>query len=315
MPAVVTFFENLYYRPKWYHWAAAFLLLPFSILYASIMWIRRRIVRRRRFKLPIIGVGNLLVGGSGKTPMTITLAKRYEKAAVVLRGYGRKSRGLVVVSRWGRIESDVETSGDEAMLLARSLPDATIIVAEDRIEAIEKAHAMGATIVFLDDAFSKVGIEKFEILLYPAKTPNILPLPSGPFREFPSEKKFADLVLVEGRDFERIVTCEGCDEPMLLVTAIANPQRLEPFLPKGRIKGRLIRPDHAWFDTNEIERAMQIAGVKKILTTQKDAVKLETSGFDMALLTLRLRIEPTVFDAIERYVERFDTQRPAAAPT
>jgi len=303
MHLFVAFFENLFYRPRWYHRAVALGLLPFSLLYASVMWVRRRVVKPKDFGIPIVSIGNLLVGGSGKTPMTIALAVHFEKPAVILRGYGRKSRGLVVVSKWGKIQTDIETSGDEAMLLARSLPKAVVIVAEDRAEAIEKAKAMGAGVVFLDDGFGKVGIEKFEILLYPATLPNPLPLPSGPFREFPSEKKFADLVLVEGKDFERIVRCEECDEAMLLVTAIANPGRLEPYLPKELVKERLILPDHAWFDKEQIEKSMQKAGVGKILTTEKDAVKLEKFGFETGLLRLELHLKTDVIEQIGSYTK------------
>ncbi len=304
--AIVRFFENLYYRPRWYHWIVAVVLMPLSVLYAFVMMIRRTIARRRNFGIPIVSVGNLLVGGSGKTPMTIALAGRFDKAAVVLRGYGRKSGGTIVVSEWGRIETDVETSGDEAMLLARSLSRATVIVSEDRAKAIEKAKEMGAEVVFLDDGFGKVSIEKFEILLYPSEIPNPLPLPSGPFREFWFEKRHADLVLTEGEDFRRIVTCEGCDVPVLLVTAIANPRRLDPFLPSNLVKGRLVLPDHAWFDGKEIEEAMKRYGVEKILTTEKDAVKLERYGFDMALLKLELDIDGRCIERIERAVFSVD---------
>jgi tetraacyldisaccharide 4'-kinase len=260
------------------------------------MWIRRYIAHPKDFGVPIISIGNLLVGGSGKTPMTITLAKQVEKTAIILRGYGRKSRGLVVVSLWGEILTDVEQSGDEAMLLARALPHATVIVSEDRIEAIQKAKAIGAQAIFLDDGFSKVGIKKFEILLYPQQIPNPLPLPSGPFREFPWMKRYADLILKEGEDFKRVVTCEGCDEPLLLVTAIANPERLDPYLPKGLVKARYILPDHAWFDQKEIEEAMQKAGVQKILTTEKDGVKLEKFGLKIAYLKLKLNVQKEIFD-------------------
>ncbi len=302
MPSLTHFFETLYYRPKWYHWPVAILLLPLSLLNASIMWIRRVSAKPRHYGIPIVSIGNLLVGGSGKTPMTIELAGHFEKPAVVLRGYGRKSRGLRVVSEWGKIRTGVEESGDEAALLARSLKHGCVIVSEDRAEGIEEAKKMGAGVVFLDDGFSKVGIEKFDILLYPKRTPNMLPLPSGPFREFPFSRRYADLVLTEEKEFERVVTCEGCDEPLLLVTAIANPQRLERYLPKGLVKGRLILPDHAWFDKEEIASAMKRAGVKKILTTEKDFVKLEPFGFETALLKLRLRLDPKVVERVEKEV-------------
>jgi len=291
MQKIVNFFENLFYRPKWYHWSIGFLLLPFSLLYACIMWIRRRIVKPKSFDIPIVSIGNLLVGGSGKTPMTIALACKFKKPVVILRGYGRKSRGLIIVSEWGDIKADVSVSGDEAMLIACKLPNVTVIVSEDRIEAIKKAKGMGAEIIFLDDGFSKVNIKKFEILLFPEKTPNRLPLPSGPFREFLSEKKFADLILTEGKNFKRVVKCIDCDKPMILVTAIANPERLDPYLPKDLIKGKFILPDHSWFEKSEVEAEMKKYGVDKILTTQKDAVKLEKFGFDMAILELELKVE------------------------
>jgi len=290
MQKIVNFFENLFYRPKWYHWSIGFLLLPLSLLYAFIMWIRRRIVKPKSFDIPMVSIGNLLVGGSGKTPMTIVLARKFKKPVVILRGYGRKSRGLIVVSEWGDIKADVVVSGDEAMLIARKLPNTTVIVSEDRIKAIKKAKDMGGEIIFLDDGFSKVNIKKFEILLFPEKIPNKLPLPSGPFREFLSEKKFADLILTEGKDFKRVVKCVDCNKPMILVTAIANPERLNPYLPKDLIKGKFILPDHYWFEKSEIEAKMKRYGVDKILTTQKDAVKLEKFGFDMAILELELEI-------------------------
>jgi len=290
MQKIVNFFENLFYRPKWYHWPIGVLLLPFSLLYACIMWIRRRIIKAKSFDIPIVSIGNLLVGGSGKTPMTIALAQKFKKPAVILRGYGRKSRGLIVVSEWGDIKVDVLISGDEAMLIARKLSNATVIVSEDRIEAIKKAKDMGAEIIFLDDGFSKVNIKKIEILLYPARTPNKLPLPSGPFREFFTEKRFADLILIEGKDFKRVVKCVDCDKIMILVTAIANPERLNPYLPKDLIKGKFILPDHSWFEKSKIEAEMKKYGVDKILTTQKDAVKLEKFGFDMAILELEISL-------------------------
>ena len=306
MSSIVSFFENLYYRPRWYHWPVALALLPVSLLYASVMLLRRVAARPKDYGIPIVSIGNLLVGGSGKTPMTVALASRFEKVAVVLRGYGRKSSGMVVVSEWGEILTSVEESGDEAMELARSLKDITVIVAENRVEGIEKAKSMGAEVIFLDDGFSKVHIKKFDILLCPSDVPNPLPLPSGPFREFGFSRRYADLVLKEGRDFRRIVNCEGCDEPMLLVTAIANPSRLEPYLPAELVKDRLILPDHAWFDKERILSAMRRAGVEKILTTQKDLVKLEGFGLKTAVLRLRLEVVPESVEKVVQAVASYD---------
>ncbi|WP_457597009.1 tetraacyldisaccharide 4'-kinase [Hydrogenimonas sp.] len=300
--SLVTFFETLYYAPRWYHWGVAIALLPLSLLYGSIMWVRRRIARPVNLGVPVVSVGNLVVGGSGKTPMAIALASRFGKPAIVSRGYGRKSLGLVLVSAWGRIEASVEEAGDEAMVMAKSLPHATVIVSEDRVAGIERAKAMGAEVVFLDDGFSKVGIEKFDLLLCPPHLPNPLPLPSGPFREFAFERRRADRVVVEGRDFRRVVVCEGCDgEPLMLLTAIARPERLEPYLP-GNVVGRLTLPDHAWFDEERVREAMKRCGAEKLLVTEKDLVKLEEWPLEKAVLRLNLDLEESVAGDVEAYV-------------
>ena len=305
---LVRFFENLYYRPRWYHWAVALLLLPLSLLYASVMFFRRRLARPVDPGVVVVSVGNLLVGGSGKTPVTIALAKRWKRPAVVLRGYGRKSAGMRVVGEWGELRCDVQEAGDEATLLARSLSHACVIVAEDRMEGIEKAKALGAEVVFLDDGFSKVGIRKIDLLLEPARIPNPLPLPSGPFREFAFERRRADFVWREGREFVREVACEGCEGRLLLVTAIANPERLEPYLP-GNVVGKMVLPDHAWFDEEAIRTEMARTGAERILVTEKDAVKLERFELPTATLRLTMRLDSAAVERLEEEVLRWRKEK------
>ena len=133
------FVEKMMFDPKWYHYIIIILLSPLSLIYGTVMYFRRIFSTRESFGLPIVSIGNLVVGGSGKTPFVIALASRYEDVAVISRGYGRESKGLVQVSEKGRILCSVEESGDEAMLMALSLPDATVIVSEERKSAIEKA--------------------------------------------------------------------------------------------------------------------------------------------------------------------------------
>jgi len=164
-----SFFEKMMFDPRWYHYGIILLLAPFSLLYGLVMFLRRITSRKKTFEVPIISVGNLIVGGSGKTPFVIALASRYEKVAVVSRGYGRESRGLIEVSRAGEILVSVKESGDEAMLMAKALPQASVIVSEDREKAILLAKMQGAELIILDDGFNRVEIEKFEILLEPKK--------------------------------------------------------------------------------------------------------------------------------------------------
>jgi tetraacyldisaccharide 4'-kinase len=128
-----------------------------------IILIKRAMAKPIDFGIPIISVGNIIVGGSGKTPVTIKLASKYENVCIILRGYGRASKGLQIVSINGKIQVDVKTSGDEAMLLANSLPKATIIVSEDRIKAILKAKELGCKIIFLMMVFQNI---KYQNLIF-----------------------------------------------------------------------------------------------------------------------------------------------------
>jgi len=296
------FVEKLFYDPGPTERLLSGALAPLGWLYGAGMRLRRRVAHRRAYPLPIVSVGNLVVGGSGKTPFVIALASRYEGAWVVSRGYGRRSRGLVEVSRPGDVLASVEESGDEAMEMARALPEAGVIVSEDRSAGIERARELGAKVILLDDGFNRVEIEKFEILLEPERVPNRRVLPAGPFREFPSTASSADLFLKEGREYRREVRVEGATERMLLVTSIARPDRLEPWLPEG-VVGRLSLPDHGWFDEAPLREAMERTGATSLLVTGKDAVKLEGFQLPLSRLKLQLWIDPGVLAAVDRYVK------------
>jgi len=296
--------EYLFY-PKPLHILLSYLLLPLTLIYCMIIYLKNSISKPKDFGIPIISIGNLIVGGSGKTPLTIALAKDRKKVCVILRGYGRKSQGLVVVSEYGDIKCDLSFSGDEAMMLAKSLPKASIIVSEDRKEAIKKAKEMGAKIIFLDDGYSKKDILKFDILIKPQLDQiNSFCLPSGPYRETKSNYKKADLVLVEGEDFKREVKIENKRENMIFITAISKPKRLDPYLPKN-IK-KFYFPDHYDFKEEEIRSLMNRSGTSSILTTQKDAVKLEKLGFELSILSLEIKIDPKKVKIVDKFLEDFD---------
>lgn len=264
------------------------------------------------FDIPIISIGNIIVGGSGKTPITIELASKYENACVILRGYGRSSKGLQIVSLNGDIKVDVTVSGDEAMLLAKSLKKATIIVSENRIEAILKAKELGSKIIFLDDGFSKYSISKFDILLKPQNEPtNNFCLPSGGYREPKSFYKKANIVLQEGKDFKRVITIKK-DENIkelpaktILLTAISKPKRLLEFLPKN-IK-MISFPDHHNFTKEEILDIQNEYKDYAILTTGKDMVKLKEFNFEnLYLMDLCIKIDENVdFSSMNSYINSF----------
>ncbi len=302
--------EDYLFFPNTFQKIISFLLLPLTFIYMLIILTKRAIAKPIDFGIPIISVGNIIVGGSGKTPVTIKLASKYENACVILRGYGRDSKGLQIVSLNGKIQVDVKTSGDEAMLLSNSLPKATIIVSEDRIKAILKAKELGCKIVFLDDGFSKYQISKFNILLRPKDEPtNIFCLPSGGYREPKGFYAQADIELLEGTDFKRVINIKKdgkiseLPSKTILITAISKPKRLLEYLPKD-IK-MISFPDHYTFTIEDILKIQEEYKGFSFVTTGKDFVKLQ--GFNIKnlyLMDLEIEISRNVdFSLMEKYID------------
>jgi len=304
--------EEYLFFPNNFQKLISFLLIPLTFIYMLIILIKRAMAKQIEFGIPIISVGNIIVGGSGKTPVAIKLASNYENACVILRGYGRASKGLFVISHNGKILEDVKTSGDEAMLLANSLPKATIIVSENRIKAILKAKELGCQIIFLDDGFSKYTISKFNILLRPKDEPtNIFCLPSGGYREPKGFYAQADIEMVEGKDFKRIITIKKdgktCQLPekTILLTAISKPKRLLEYLPKNT---KMISfPDHYTFTKEDIDKIQEENSDYAIVTTGKDFVKLREFNIkNLYLMDLDIEFDKNIdFSLLNQYLESF----------
>jgi len=294
---MVSWIERYFYAPTLLQKLLSWFLYPLSLLYCAIMSLRYQSTQEHDFSIPTISVGNLHVGGSGKTPLVIALALEHQRAAIVLRGYGRHSKGLYVISDGKAILHDVNISGDEAMIYAQKLPHAIVIVSEKREEAIQKAKAMGAEIIFLDDGYSKHQIKKMDILI-DVDTPNSFCLPSGPYRERHWKGKEACHVR-EGIDFERHVRVKNATEKMFLVTAIARPERLEPFLPD--VIGKEYFPDHYYFKKSQLQTLLETSGADSILLTYKDYVKVKDFDLPLSLLDLELKVNPELSESIALY--------------
>lgn len=299
------FIEALFFAPKWYHYPFILILLPFSWVYGVGMWIRRKVAKQIDFGLPIISVGNLVVGGSGKTPFVIALASRYTDVAVISRGYGRKSKGLIEVSKQGEVLVDVDQSGDEAMLMALSLPEASVIVSEERHQAIHLAKKQGAKVILLDDGFNRVEIKKFDLLLEPAMTANYYTFPAGPFREFVSTRRKADVIAKEGKEFSRVVRIEDPTKKMVLVTAISNPARLDRYLPKG-IVNKVYYEDHAYFDEDVLKSILEENEATSIVCTSKDRVKMQGFKLPISEMKLKLEIRNEILTQVDAYVKGYN---------
>jgi len=267
------------------------------------MWLRFKSKSPQDFGVHIISVGNLSVGGSGKTPLVTALALKYENVAIVLRGYGRESQGLYVVKDKKDILCDVTLSGDEAMIYARKVQNAIVIVSEDRKKGINKAKEMGAKIVFLDDAYSKHDIKKLDLLIE-VKSDNSSCLPSGPFRERLWSTKKA-VVLKDGVDFKRVVVVKDRCDKMSLLTAIARPQRLDKYLPEGIVSKNYFE-DHHSFTKDELEDVLSRDSSDSLLVTYKDFVKVESFGLPLSLMDLDVEVDDKVYKIIGNYIAKTD---------
>lgn len=294
--------EEYLFKPSLRGRILSYLLLPLSLLYCFIAWLRFILSNIKDLEVPVVSVGNLIVGGSGKTPLTIALARRFDKSAVVLRGYKRKSSGLYVISDGENILEHVDVSGDEAMVYAKSLPNSIVIVSEDRVAGILRAKELGAKIVFLDDGYGKHFVKKLDIVIE-TKTQNSFCLPSGPFREKLWFGKDA-ILLQEDRDFFRQVTIKESSEEMILITAISKPWRLDQWLPKNVIEKKFF-PDHYAFSKEELLDIFKKSGAKIVLTTQKDAVKMEGFGLPLSIMELDIEVSGDIISLITTYKENY----------
>lgn len=288
--------ESYLFYPTIFQKFISILLLPLSLIYLIIIFIKRFLSKQIDFNIPIISVGNIVVGGSGKTPFVIELSRYFDNSFVILRGYGRKSKGFYLVSLNGEILCDVDISGDEAMLIAKKSPQTSVIVSENRDIAIEFAKSKGAKIIILDDGFSKYHIKKFDIILEPdLNLQNRFTLPSGAYREPCFSYRYADLILRENRDYFRETKIINPTKKMILVTAIANPKRLDKFLPNNLVD-KIYLSDHSYFDKKALLELLDRAD--SLLVTEKDFVKLEKFDLPLSILSLNLKIDSSILNKI-----------------
>ena len=175
----------------------------FGALSALRRWAYARgLLPRHRAPVPVVSVGNLTVGGTGKTPVVAELARRLSRrgrvVAVLSRGYGGRGRGSRIVSDGTRILEDARLAGDEPRLLAEALPGVAVLAGADRLRSAELAHGrLGAAVAILDDGLQHRRLHRdLEVVVLDADRPfgNGALLPAGPLREGPAALRRADLL-------------------------------------------------------------------------------------------------------------------------
>jgi tetraacyldisaccharide 4'-kinase len=315
---------------------------PISWLYALGVWVRNtlynnHILPSHVVNIPTIAIGNLAVGGTGKTPMTeylVRLLSSEYKVAVLSRGYGRKTRGF----RLATTEDTAQTIGDEPMLIHTHFPHLPVAVCEDRVLGISKLQSIIPDLqcIILDDAYQHRKLRAgFYILLtaYDNLYVNDYMLPRGNLRDLPAESSRANAVIVtkcpdvishvdrqmisetlhlashQQLYFSRIAYNPlQIDSTPLLITGIANPQLLLAHVQQRFPNTELLAfPDHHDFTDKDILTILDAATkYDYVVTTEKDYMRMKSTSLIDAL-TGKLQVLPIKTDLGDDH-EAFDLQ-------
>lgn len=313
-------------------------LVPISWLYGAAAALHRRLSGVRgpvRLPCRVVSIGNLVVGGSGKTPTAAWLATalhaRGHKVTLASRGYGRRGRGVVVVSDGRFVRGRAETAGDEPMLLAAHAPGVPVLVGRDRTVVGWRAlSAFGADIVVLDDGFQHHRLHRdVDLVVFDGAVGfgGGRCLPSGPLREPACALREADAIgIVDGplaeddvqrlerwapgalrfaarREpaFVRALDGSGREPPAWLrgrelgmLCGIAQPRAFRRSLERlgARVVAERCFGDHHRYRPADL--AGLATGASLWVTTEKDAIKIPsawTQAADVRVLVIELEVE------------------------
>ncbi len=296
-----------------------FLLAPLSWLYAFGVWVRNvlyddRVLPSHKVDVPTIAIGNLAIGGTGKTPMTeylIRLLSPSYKVAVLSRGYGRKTSGF----RIANAQDTAKTIGDEPMLIHTHYSNIPVAVCADRVQGVKQLQQQIPDLqcVILDDAYQHRKLRAgFYILLtsYDNLYVNDHMLPRGTLRDLPAESARANAVVVTKcpktmQPIDRRIVSNSLrlasyqhlyyssigyaplriSSTPLLVAGIANPAPLLHHLQQQYPDTELLAfADHRNFTKADIKLILNRAEqYKHVVTTEKDYMRMQQTPLVNAL--------------------------------
>ena len=304
-------------------------LVPAAIAYGAGTAVRNRlydagVLAAQRVPARVVSVGNLTVGGTGKTPTTLWLAERFRargaRVGIVARGYRKDRPGVVVVGEAGRPLVAAREGGDEAVLLARRFPG-PVVTGERRAEAAAFACArFGLDTIVLDDGFQHRALARdADLVLLAGDEAEQWPLPAGPLREWASGLARADAVLaVDGRPSRapgrplfhgqlrptalvRVERDAWVEEPLaslagrevIALAGIARPERLAGALARAGalVRDALYFPDHHPYANDDVAAIARAARAATVVATEKDLAKLGGAPGLEGLRALRVSLE------------------------
>jgi tetraacyldisaccharide 4'-kinase len=312
---------------------------PASAIYGAVVGARnrlydRRTIQPRRLHGPVVSVGNISVGGSGKTPFVILLGELLKQRGirfdVLSRGYGRKTRGVIQVDPAGLSA----TFGDEPLLIARRL-EIPVVLGEDRYQAGLFAEGkFGPQLHLLDDGFQHRRLARdFDIVLVTPDDARDSLLPAGRLREPLASLRRADAIVltsganpenfpIEGKLIWRVrrgISTENIPSRPVAFCGIARPQNFMLQLRKAGVEpaAEAVYRDHHAYTEADIRELLALRDKSEaggFVTTEKDAINL--GGFFNALqplavvpVKMELADAANALDTILRIVDE-RTKRP-----
>ncbi len=269
----------IWYGNSW----LCYVLWPLSLIYRFIAYLKRIVTNPYRFNVPVIVVGNISVGGTGKTPLCIAVCEQLKqqgmRPGLVSRGYGGKA------INWPQtvtVDSDPKQVGDEPLLLVQRT-GCPMVVAPDRVAAVKQLlNDFDCDVVVSDDGLQHYRLQRdLEIVVIDEirGVGNSMCLPAGPLREPVSRLKSADMVIKERKlKLDRIYNIidpaiwlpEVTDKKVIAIAGIGHPQQFFDLLIQQGIHCKTIAfSDHYAFKPDDITSI----NADFILMTEKDAVK------------------------------------------
>lgn len=276
------------------------ILFPISIFFQITTFVKRIFVQQKKFNIPIICVGNIYVGGTGKTPLSIKIAE-------MINNIGRKP--VIIKKYYSQLADEIDLIKDKGVNLIQD---------KNRVDAIKESENKKYDVAILDDGFQDASIKKnLNILCFNDKQliGNGMLLPSGPLRENFNSIKNAQIILINGTkniEFEKkIYSCSNKikvfyskyspininklkKKKLFAFAGIGNPENFFQLLKKNNlnIKKMLHFPDHYIFKREEIKK--MIDECKKnnleLITTEKDYYRIKNFGFKINCLKVKLEI-------------------------
>jgi len=283
--------------------------------------------RQRHLSRPVISIGNLSMGGTGKTPVVAAVAQWLIRAghrpSILSRGYGREDAadGVVVIDR----DTMVGQAGDEPLMLSRQVPGAIVCVSPDRYLGGVLAEKLGCTVHVLDDGFQHIELARdLDILVTTiGEIPNGRVIPRGRLREPQDAAARAHFLVVTdatagaaSAEAWALGISQSCgsirklgdpteireqgsgirDRRVLAVAGIANPERFVTSLREAghNVVDAMMFPDHHRYSPKEvaaIEAKMTSAGADAVFTTDKDAVRFESLAPPFPIYRVPLMVE------------------------